>query len=104
MDSHVNPRHIGEFLSKNARHRLTLLMLDKIKVEPVKKGVKSDPRGRPQSKESVLANMLGIEQRTVHRWLDPDGVQANDSNATRNSRALRPGMIISKHLRSCYMI
>jgi hypothetical protein len=83
MDSHVNPRYIGEFISKNARHRLTLLMLDKIKVEPVKKGVGADPRGRPQSKESVLAKMLGIKQRTVHRWLNPDGVQANDSNTEK---------------------
>jgi hypothetical protein len=82
MDSHINPRHIGEFLSKNARHRLTLLVLEKMKVEPVGKVLKADPRGRPRSKESVLADMLGVKQRTVHRWLDPDGVQANDSNAT----------------------
>jgi hypothetical protein len=80
MDSHVNPRRLGEFISKKARHKLTLLMLDKIKVEPKGNGVKADPRGRPQSKESVLAKMLGIKQRTVHRWLDPDGVQANDTN------------------------
>ena len=81
MDSDVNPRRLGEFLSKNARHRLTLLVLEKMKVEPVGKGVGADPRGRPRSKESVLADMLGVKQRTVHRWLDPDGVQANDSNA-----------------------
>ena len=82
MDSHVNPRHIGEFLSKNARHRLTLFVLEKMKVKPVGKGVKADPRGRPRGKKSVLADMLVVKQRTVHRWLDPDGVQANDSNAT----------------------
>ncbi|MCX6641770.1 MAG: hypothetical protein NTV15_00075 [Candidatus Bathyarchaeota archaeon] len=82
MDSHINPRRLGEFLSKNARHRLTLLVLDKMKVKPVGKGVKADPRGRPRGKESVLADMLVVKQRTVHRWLDPDGVQANDSNAT----------------------
>ena len=81
MDSHINPRHIGEFLSKNARHRLTLLVLEKMKVEPVKTGLKADPRGRPRGKVSVLADMLGVKQRTVHRWLDPDGVQANDINA-----------------------
>ena len=83
MDSHVNPERIGEFLSKNARHRLTLLVLEKMKVEPIEKGLKADPRGRPQSKESVLAKMLGIKQRTVHRWLDPDGVQANDTNVEK---------------------
>lgn len=81
MDSDVYPRRLGEFISKNARHRLTLLVLDKMKVEPVKKGLKADPRGRPRGKESVLADMLGVKQRTVHRWLNPDGVQANDINA-----------------------
>ena len=81
MDSHVYPRRLGEFLSKNARHRLTLLVLQKMKVEPVRKGAGADPRGRPRSKENVLADMLGVKQRTVHRWLDPNGVQASDSNA-----------------------
>jgi hypothetical protein len=82
MDSDVNPKRLGEFLSKNARHRLTLLVLEKMNVEQVKTGLKADPRGRPRGKESVLADMMGVKQRTVHRWLDPYGVQANDSNAT----------------------
>jgi len=77
---------IGEPLSKEARHRLTQICLEGIRREIRPMGLAKNSRGRPPSLEAILARGLGVAQKTVHRWTNPDGIQANDANAVNLAR------------------
>ena len=65
---------------------MTLICLEGLRPEIRSMGLAKNSRGRPPSLEAILALGLGIAQKTVHRWTDPDGIQANDTNADNLAR------------------
>jgi hypothetical protein len=75
---------LGTFLSKETRNKLTTLCLQSISKTKQPKPLGNIIRqGRPEGPEAVLAEMIGVRQKTVHRWVDPSQIQATDSNTEK---------------------
>lgn len=74
---------IGEWIGKDARTKLALICLHGFEVELCDKPLSHKSRGRPRSAAKFLSERLGVDRRTVYRWLEGDGVKACDINADR---------------------
>ncbi|MCX6649815.1 MAG: hypothetical protein NTV61_10590, partial [Candidatus Bathyarchaeota archaeon] len=74
---------IGEWIGKDARTRLAFLCLRGIESELCDKPLPHKSRGRQKSAPTLLSEKLGVNRRTVYRWLEGGGVKACDVNAGR---------------------
>lgn len=78
-----NSSEIGEWIGKEARTKLALLCIRGIEDELCDKPMPHKSRGRKKTATALLSENLGVNRRTVYRWLEGDGVKASDVNAGR---------------------
>jgi hypothetical protein len=72
---------LGEVIGKGTRNTLALLCLKA--AASASPDIKQRSPGRPRGPQGKLAEVLGVNVRTVERWIDPEDIQASDSNAER---------------------